>query len=237
MLRQPDSIRGTPLLELVLAEKIQDRASGVALHGLRSETLDVDVAGKRGRAQQILLAGEQHLGLIGARSHLVGIFVVRLCVYVARCQHAFDAVIRSQEEGRFFRLHRPARTHESRMVEDNLMGIASESAMSGKEVAGIFSAECDVNLRHQRERVGLAGILHAHGPPGGLRCTEVDPGVGGSIAVVLVWISRSVLSGQAIFLPSLLFLVLDFDVTKDATHHWYSTLFALIATGVSVRRS
>ena len=35
--------------------------------------------------------------------------------------------------------------------------------------------------------------------------------------------------------------MLDFDVTKDATHHWYSTLFVLIATGVllggrSVRR-
>jgi hypothetical protein len=56
--------------------------------------------------------------------------------------------------------------------------------------------------------------------------------LGGVIAVVLVWISRSVLSGPAIFLPSLLFLVLDFDVTKDATHHWYSTLFVLIATGV-----
>jgi 4-amino-4-deoxy-L-arabinose transferase-like glycosyltransferase len=65
--------------------------------------------------------------------------------------------------------------------------------------------------------------------------------LGTSIAVVLVWISRSVLSGSTIFLPSLLFLVLDFDVTKDATHHWYSTLFVLIATGVllggrSVRR-
>ena len=65
--------------------------------------------------------------------------------------------------------------------------------------------------------------------------------LGGSIAIVLVWISHSVLSGPAIFLPSLLFLVLDFDITKDATHHWYSTLLVLSATGVllggrSVRR-
>lgn len=65
--------------------------------------------------------------------------------------------------------------------------------------------------------------------------------LGCAIAVVLVWISRSVLSGPAIFLPGLLFLVLDFDIIKDATHHWYSTLLVLSATGVllggrSIRR-
>lgn len=56
--------------------------------------------------------------------------------------------------------------------------------------------------------------------------------LGGAIAGVLVWISRSVLNGPAIFLPALLFLALDFDAAKDATHHWYSTLLVLSATGV-----
>ncbi len=56
--------------------------------------------------------------------------------------------------------------------------------------------------------------------------------LGGTTAVVLVWISRHVLSGRTIFLPGLLFLVLDFDGDKDASHHWYSTLFLLLATGV-----
>ena len=56
--------------------------------------------------------------------------------------------------------------------------------------------------------------------------------LGGAIAGVLVWMSRKVLSGAAVFLPALLFLTLDFDVNKDATHHWYSTLLVLAASGV-----
>ena len=70
VLRQPDSIGGMHLLELILAEEIEDRASGIALHGLRSDALDVDIAGQRGRAQQVLLAGKQHLGFVGAGAHL-----------------------------------------------------------------------------------------------------------------------------------------------------------------------
>jgi hypothetical protein len=58
--------------------------------------------------------------------------------------------------------------------------------------------------------------------------------LGASIAATLVWVSSQVLTGSSIFLPSILFLVLDFDVIKDATHHWYSTLIVLIAAGVLV---
>jgi hypothetical protein len=56
--------------------------------------------------------------------------------------------------------------------------------------------------------------------------------LGCAIAAVLVWMSRKVLRGVAIFLPGLLFVVMAFDVNKDATHHWYSTLLVLAAAGV-----
>jgi hypothetical protein len=59
--------------------------------------------------------------------------------------------------------------------------------------------------------------------------------LGASIAGVLVWVSSRVLKGPLVFLPSLLFLVLDFDVVKDATHHWYCTLIVLIAAGILMR--
>lgn len=60
--------------------------------------------------------------------------------------------------------------------------------------------------------------------------------LGGAIAGMLVWMSRKVLNGAAVFLPALLFLTLDFDVNKDATHHWYSTLLVLAASGVLLGR-
>jgi hypothetical protein len=56
--------------------------------------------------------------------------------------------------------------------------------------------------------------------------------LGATIAALLVWISSRVLNGLLIFLPPLLFLVLDFDITRDATHHWYCTLLVLAAVGV-----
>src|ERR1039458_6664920 len=59
MLRQPDSLQGMYLLELVLAQEIQDRTARIALHRLRSDALDVDVAGQRGCAQQVLLSRKQ----------------------------------------------------------------------------------------------------------------------------------------------------------------------------------
>jgi hypothetical protein len=56
--------------------------------------------------------------------------------------------------------------------------------------------------------------------------------LGATIAGLLVWLSSKILTGPLVFLPSLLFLVLDFDVIKDATHHWYSTLIVLAAAGL-----
>ncbi len=51
-------------------------------------------------------------------------------------------------------------------------------------------------------------------------------------AGVVVWISSRVVKGPLAFLPALLFLVLDFDVARDATHHWYCTLLVMTAAGV-----
>jgi hypothetical protein len=88
MLRQMDPVGGMHFLEFILtvehlASKIQDHMSGIALHGLRSLTLDVDVAGQRGRAQQVLLTREQQLGLIGASTQRIRIFDCGLRVHVA----------------------------------------------------------------------------------------------------------------------------------------------------------
>jgi hypothetical protein len=44
--------------------------------------------------------------------------------------------------------------------------------------------------------------------------------------------SSYILKGPVLFLPALLFLVLDFDITKEATHHWYCTLLVLAAVGI-----
>ncbi len=56
--------------------------------------------------------------------------------------------------------------------------------------------------------------------------------LGVTISGLLLWISSRIFEGPLVFLPALLFLVLDFDVTKDATHHWYCTLLVLTAVGV-----
>jgi hypothetical protein len=55
MLRQMDSLGGVNFLEIILAveqlaAEIEDHASGIALHGLRSGALEVNIAGQRGRA-------------------------------------------------------------------------------------------------------------------------------------------------------------------------------------------
>jgi hypothetical protein len=71
---------------------------------------------------------------------------------------------------------------------------------------------------------GLFGV-HAWLPPTFLIL------LGLTVVCLLLWISKSILSGMTAFLPPLLFLVLDFDSALDATHHWYSTIFVLAATG------
>jgi hypothetical protein len=58
------------------------------------------------------------------------------------------------------------------------------------------------------------------------------------IGVINAWlgivISRKLLTGGMIFLPSLLFLTLPFSSYPDATHHWYSALAAVAALASAI---
>jgi hypothetical protein len=47
----------------------------------------------------------------------------------------------------------------------------------------------------------------------------------------ILWISSGILNGLSILLPGLLFLVFDLGSALDATHHWWCTLFVLLAVG------
>lgn len=58
--------------------------------------------------------------------------------------------------------------------------------------------------------------------------------LGLALTGVILWISQSILSGSMVFLPALLFLVLDFNSALDATHHWYNTLFVMAAAAVLI---
>lgn len=59
--------------------------------------------------------------------------------------------------------------------------------------------------------------------------------IGCALSLVLTAIATRILSGFAVYLPMLLFLVFDFSSAMDATHHWFSTLAALAAVSVLVR--
>ena len=72
VLREPHSVEGMHFLKLVLAGEIHNHAACLALHGLWSGLLDVNVAGKRGGAKQVFLPVEQELGLVGAAAHFRG---------------------------------------------------------------------------------------------------------------------------------------------------------------------
>jgi hypothetical protein len=130
MLHQPDSIHRMHLLELVLAQEIQDGASGIALRGLRPDSLDVNIAGQRGRAQQILLAGEQEIGLVGAATHLVGIRLrgLRLCfcIHISDGQHPLHLVLRAEKEGGLVRLQGSALALHAGMVQHDFMRLAGD---------------------------------------------------------------------------------------------------------------
>lgn len=52
---------------------------------------------------------------------------------------------------------------------------------------------------------------------------------------VVIWVSSTVLPGGLSLLPALLFLVFDFQSAMDATHHWWSTLCVLFASGLLLR--
>jgi hypothetical protein len=56
--------------------------------------------------------------------------------------------------------------------------------------------------------------------------------VGSLLTGVVVWVSSRILSGPLVLLPGFLFLVFDFNSALDATHHWWSTMLVLAATGV-----
>jgi hypothetical protein len=58
--------------------------------------------------------------------------------------------------------------------------------------------------------------------------------LGLSITYLMISISRKVISGKAAYLPAVLFLVVPFRSQLDATHHWFSTLFAMWALALLV---
>jgi hypothetical protein len=60
--------------------------------------------------------------------------------------------------------------------------------------------------------------------------------LGFSLLCVITWIAGYILRGPLLFLPGLLFLVFDFNGAMDATHHWWSTLFVILAAGVMLKR-
>jgi hypothetical protein len=61
-----------------------------------------------------------------------------------------------------------------------------------------------------------------------------------ALGVGLVWlgvvISRRVLSGRLVFLPSLLFLAFAYTSERDATHHWFSTFAVVAALAVLIEK-
>ena len=122
-LRQTDSVEGMNFLKLVLAGEVEDHAAGVALHGLRSGLLEMNVAGQGCGAKQVLLPFQKELSLVGAAAHfgMRGGFVPaaefclmgdslctlhpRLRCDVSCGQNPFDLIFVAQIKHRLIRLH------------------------------------------------------------------------------------------------------------------------------------
>lgn len=63
-----------------------------------------------------------------------------------------------------------------------------------------------------------------------LQAWAVALGLG--LYLTITWIAGKMFRGLVVFLPGLLFLVFDYYISADPTHHWYSTLAVLLAVGV-----
>jgi hypothetical protein len=59
--------------------------------------------------------------------------------------------------------------------------------------------------------------------------------LGTALTGLVFFLARKVVSGPSAVLAALLFLVLDFNSALDATHHWFSTFFALAAAAVLLK--
>lgn len=60
-------------------------------------------------------------------------------------------------------------------------------------------------------------------------------GLGAGLCLVITSIARRIVTGWAVFLPMVLFLVFDLSSAMDATHHWWSTFSALLAVSILMR--
>ncbi len=80
----------------------------------------------------------------------------------------------------------PSGTLQAGILQHDFVRVVRDSAMSGDERACLRPAQRHMNLRNQRERVALAGILHADGPAGGLGCAEVNSRTGESVSALLI---------------------------------------------------
>ena len=58
--------------------------------------------------------------------------------------------------------------------------------------------------------------------------------LGLALACVITRIASRMFRGPIVLLPALLFLVLNFDNASAPTHHWFSTLFVLVAVSVLI---
>jgi hypothetical protein len=59
--------------------------------------------------------------------------------------------------------------------------------------------------------------------------------LGASMVWLIIFISRKLMSGTAVYLPALLFITLPFSSYLDATHHWYSLVATTAALAILLK--